>query len=396
MRVLVAVDNSFFSDVRVTKECRVLAELADVHVVHFDFGTRTDEQTLPVISHPIHIRKKWKDAMFLVFNTFPLYEWYWTYFLLKKIKKLNPQVLHVHDLYMAKSARKAILKSQQQVKLVLDLHENFPEAIRSYNWTKGWLRSRLVQPLKWLSKEEEYLSYADQIIVLSEGYKSLLLDRYNKTFRPEQLTVYPNVVDTEEFSKYTVQLDAQKKPGVTLLYFGGVAERRGIFETINALRELLNEQLPANLLIIGPLDEADKQRFFHMISQPDVASAIEYIPWIELHELPTYMHLSDICLAPFHKNPQHESGIANKLFQYMFGGKPIVASNCKPQQELIEEAECGLVFSNQTEYVSALRMLILDDAARSTMGENGKRTLMEKYSGPKFNEVLTNLYRKFV
>ena len=34
------------------------------------------------------------------------------------------------------------------------------------------------------------------------------------------------------------------------------------------------------------------------------------------------------------KNEQHESGVANKIFQYMWAGKPLIVSNCLPQQRM--------------------------------------------------------------
>ena len=62
--------------------------------------------------------------------------------------------------------------------MILDLHENYPYAVTTYNWTKGTLRSLISQPLKWQLKEKEYLGYADRIIVLSEEFRDTLIERY--------------------------------------------------------------------------------------------------------------------------------------------------------------------------------------------------------------------------
>ena len=53
---------------------------------------------------------------------------------------------------------------------MLDLHENYPTAIKSYNWTKGLIRSRLVMAEKWEKLEGPYLKMANHIIVLSEDF----------------------------------------------------------------------------------------------------------------------------------------------------------------------------------------------------------------------------------
>ena len=62
--------------------------------------------------------------------------------------------------------------------MILDLHENYPFVVTTYNWTRGFLRSLLSQPEKWILKEKEYLSYANIIIVLSSDYKNTLTKRY--------------------------------------------------------------------------------------------------------------------------------------------------------------------------------------------------------------------------
>ena len=54
--------------------------------------------------------------------------------------KNSIDTIHAHDLYMSKCAHKAIKSSKKEVELILDLHENYPVAVNSYNWTKGSLR----------------------------------------------------------------------------------------------------------------------------------------------------------------------------------------------------------------------------------------------------------------
>jgi glycosyltransferase involved in cell wall biosynthesis len=92
-------------------------------------------------------------------------------------------------------------------------------------------------------------------------------------------------------------------------------------------------------------------------------------------------------------NKQHESGIANKLFQYLYGGKPVVASNCRPQREMIESYQCGIVFTNQDEFVNALEELILHPELANTLGENGKRHLFAAYAGEAYENKLISIYQ---
>jgi glycosyltransferase involved in cell wall biosynthesis len=110
-------------------------------------------------------------------------------------------------------------------------------------------------------------------------------------------------------------------------------------------------------------------------------------------ELPAYLEIIDICLAPFHKNPQHESGVANKIYDYMLGKKPIIASDCKPQQILIEKHECGIIFKNGKELKDSIIRLLDDSTLRARMGKNGYEAVIKEYNTGVVKENLTSLYK---
>ena len=371
MNIGVIVDNDFNHDVRVQKEVQILKNAGhELSILCFGFKGKQYEAIEGISIERIGIRPAVKNFLYFFMNRLPFYEWLWQKRISRFIKNHNIDVLHVHDLYMSKAAHQGIKNSNRDCSLILDLHENYPVVIHSYNWTKGLLRKFLANPNSWQQKEKEYLSYASQIIVLSEFFKEQLLAKY-PFLENSGITVFPNIIDFKRFNEFKVDPSKQKSNLPTLLYFGVVAERRGIFDAIEATRQVLKKGVEVSLLVIGPVDKADAQRFFNSIHQPDLKPYIKYIPWIDLSELPTYLHISDICLAPFLKNPHHESGVANKIYQYLYGKKPIVASDCRPQKELIESFNCGLVYSSQEEFADCLMTLVDNPQLRSEMGNNG-------------------------
>lgn len=343
----------------------------------------------------VRIKKKIKDILFFLFNSLPLYELIWEKEIRKFIKRDAIQILHVHDLYMAKSAGKAIQSLKSKIPLILDLHENFPYAIQSYNWTKGKLRGFISRPKAWIKKEGKYLRYASKIIVLSELFKNDLLERY-KFLNANNIVVFPNVIDLRRFEEYKVDESVVRSDKVTLMYFGAVAERRGIFDAIDVIEKCLNEKLNIDFLIIGPVDKADKESFFSQINKEELRDSITYIPWIDVSELNTYMHISDIFLSPLKKNKQHESGVANKIYQYMYGGKPIIVSDCKPQKKLVESFNCGLSYSTQEEFFECIKKLVENKELRETLGANGFKKLYENYDNKSYDNILIGLYNEFL
>ncbi len=388
----IVVDNEFDHDIRVRREAEILKRNGyNVFVLCFAYDKRTYSSIQGVNVHRIKIKKRIKDILFFFMNRIPLYEVLWKNEVNKFVRRNSIDVLHVHDLYMSRSAYLSIKSIKREVPLILDLHENYPFAVQSYNWTKGILRNFLSNPKAWLKKESKYLHYASKLIVLSESFKQDLLRRYNFLDKVD-IVCFPNVIDLRRFEQYKVNSNVAKNNKVTLLYFGAVAERRGIFETLTVFESGLEVGLNIELLIIGPLDKLDTDEFFREINKPKLRDSINYIPWIDLSELVTYMHISDILLSPLIKNKQHESGVANKIFQYMYGAKPIIVSDCKPQKELVESFNCGLSYSTRKEYLDCIIKLTRNKELRARLGENGFKKLYEKYDNDDHERTLLLLY----
>ena len=76
----------------------------------------------------------------------------------------------------------------------------------------------------------------------------------------------------------------------------------------------------------------------------------------------------------------------------MLGGKPVIASNCKPQQSLIEKHNCGLIFENITEFHDAIITLLNDKLLREEMGEKGRKAIIREYNTDIIKEKLILLY----
>ena len=397
MKIGVVVDNELNNDKRVLREIEILKLSGnEIFVLCFDFGNKLNSPGTDISVTRINLKKKLKDILFLFLNTIPVYEWLWSSWIETFILKNKIDVLHVHDLYMSRAAHNGVKKTLKKVPLILDLHENYPFAVTTYNWTKGFLRSRISRTKDWVVKEREYLFYADRIIVLSNDFRDLLISRYSE-LSESNFTSLPNVPDLS-MMKGTGSLPVTnlfKQNSLVLFYYGVIAERRGVFDTLSVFTDLVKEKVPVNFLLIGPVDKKDKNRFYSLINLKEIAGQIHYIPWINSAELPAYLNIIDICIAPFHKNPQHESGVANKIYEYMYGAKPIIVSDCIPQQKLIEKHNCGLVFKNLKELHDSIITLVKDPELRSIMGQNGLEAVIKDYNIETIKENLLQLYSNF-
>jgi glycosyltransferase involved in cell wall biosynthesis len=395
MKIGIVVDNELISDIRVLREIGILKEQGfEIFALCFGFFKDYNDPVDGIHISRIKIPGKLKDILFFFLNTMPVYEWIWTSEIRKFIDINDLDFLHVHDLYMARAAYMGIKNSTKKIPLVLDLHESYPYTVTTYNWTKGFLRRLISRPEEWKKKEHEYLGYADRLIVLSAEFRDLLIKRY-PDLAEEDFVVFPNVPDLSqpEYNRRKSAPNPFKQNSPIIFYYGVIAERRGIFDVLRVFTSIVAEGVNVNFFLIGPVDKKDKKLFSESINTDLIAGRIHYIPWIEATEFPDYLELSDICLAPFHKNPQHESGVANKIYDYMLGGKPVVASNCKPQKELIEKHRCGIIFDDMKEFHDAIIKLLDDKTLREEMGKNGRNAIFKEYNTEIFKENLISLYK---
>jgi len=201
----------------------------------------------------------------------------------------------------------------------------------------------------------------------------------------------PDVVKMDSLSTDPDSIPFRKRAPV-MFYYGVIAERRGIFDALKVFREVISEGHDLEFLIIGPVDKKDRSRFEQEISAKKLKGMVTYIPWIDHSLLPAYLASSDFCIAPFLVNPQHESGVANKIYEYMYGSKPVIVSACKPQKALIEKHHCGIVYSNDAELGSAIISLLNDSDLRVKMGSNGNQAVLTYYNTEVVEQNLKDLY----
>lgn len=383
MRTGVILDGNFITDQRVINEVNIL-EKAGHRIFVLNIPA---ENTLPVTDYSksislvkVTFSKKTDNYLFAFENLVSLYDFFWYREIRAFSEKNNIEILHAHDLYLARAAGR--VAKDLKIPLILDLHENYPAAINEYRWANRFPSRLFVRPGKWRDKEKKYLSFADRIIVLSRNFRESLISRYPETDR-DKIFIYPNVPDARKLLSYEINKEIfPKKDKEIVFYFGVISKRRGIHTAIQALEALLPLHPRLHLLLIGPVDKAEKDEFMKLFLKDTLKDHITYYPWSEINDFPSYVESSEICISPLLKNPQHESGVANKIFQYMLFGKPLLVSDCTPQVEIITKTGCGLAFKNgdPADLASKLSELLSDPALRKTMGEKGRKAVLEEYN----------------
>ncbi|WP_422359482.1 glycosyltransferase family 4 protein [Reichenbachiella sp.] len=371
----------------------LLSEGAEIHL----FCVTYQKQNAGIeIYKGIHVHryycKKWMYKVSALAYTIPLYHSLIKGKLLDFMSRVKPDVIHLHNMYLAEPVYN--LASKQRIPVILDIHENVPEIMKFYPHLQSGLGKLLIKPSVWKRKEEEFILKSDGIIVVTSDAKNELEQRTGAA--PSKTLVLPNFTDPSfEKAAYDFGLINKFKGNFNAIYVGDTGKRRGIESVIKAIPLILKEISNFHLIVVGASN--NDQALRDLAKQMNVDQHISFEGWQPESILSDYIYLSDIGICPLLRNIHHDTTYANKLFQYAMLGKPILASNCTAQKNLIENEKWGLIHESEDSLDFAKQFIDLynNTQLRKQCGENGAKAIASKYNYPS-SEFGIAYYQKLI
>lgn len=389
------LDNEFTGDMRVENEVISLINAGhEVFVLCFNYGDKKAEEDFhgaKILRHKISTWKK--NKMKGLTNTlFDFYSHYWAKLALNGIEKYSLDVIHAHDLYLVKAGILAKKKSKREIKLVADLHENYPQALRHYKFANTFPGNLLISIPKWERAEKEWLSDCDAIITVIEEAKG----RYMELEIPQsKLWIVANYINRNTFSKQISKKIRMEHPDAfILLYTGGFDYHRGLEHVINAIPEISKIIPNIKLVLVGTGKNLDELK--QLTINLELEKKVIFEGWQLANELPSYMAEADICLIPHLKTVHTDHTIPHKLFHYMYMSKPIVVTNCNPIARIVNDASSGIVYeSNNSDQLAHSIFEVYNNPKKiEQYSVNGYNAVKEKYNWVETSTELINLYSK--
>jgi len=345
MKIGMILDSTYPDDARVTNECAEL--LKNKHEIHlfclcFKKPFVKNEVINRINVHRYHCSKLTYKLSALA-NDIGLYG----VILKNKIKDFvensDVEVLHVHDIQIAKAA--ISVSERVGIKYNIDLHENRPEIMKYYKHVNSFLGKIFISPLRWKKAEESFVEKANKIVVVTENAKEELLSRVK--IDQDKIVVYPNTVRDDFYKNKKIDkvLEKQYSKNFVITYVGNTSERRGLLTVIESLKTLRKTIPNIKLLIIGKSSFDDVLK--NEIKKHDVEELVDFIGWVKENKIPNYLSISKLGLSPLHRNIHHDTTYANKIFQYISFGCPVVSSDVIAQSELVKKHNIGVVFEDR-------------------------------------------------
>ena len=283
-------------------------------------------------------------------------------------KNLDFDVIHCHDLDTLYIGIK--LQKKLNIKLIYDAHEIYPYLLQRD-------LSRFFIPI-FNRIEKSGSRHVDELIIADESY-----EEYFKSVGYSNITT---ILNTKKLFLQTYK--APHNETVTLVYIGSLTRQRYILELI----EVVGNLRKINLVIAGR--GALAKTIEHNIENYQNISFSGEIPFKEVIPL---THQGDIAICminPADKNNQIAS--ANKQFEAMVAGRPIIATKGTRSGEITAREKCGLVIDYNKEALRvAIEKLRDDPELRKKLGQNALKAAIEKYNWEIDQRKLLNVYSKF-
>jgi glycosyltransferase involved in cell wall biosynthesis len=198
------------------------------------------------------------------------------------------------------------------------------------------------------------LRAADATVVHTSQAKEVLESRHGDHWRIERM-LHPTDagVDPIPTDRAKAELGVE---GPVALTFGFVEEKKRYKDMIHVLPELPD----LTYLIAGGFREGEGETVFKRVQELaqdlGVTDRVRHLGYVEESDVPVVFSAADVVVLPYERVSQ--SGVVNDALAYR---RPVVASSLPAFNELREEYECLLIYTDQNDLYNQISS-VLDDS----------------------------------
>jgi glycosyltransferase involved in cell wall biosynthesis len=235
---------------------------------------------------------------------------------------------------------------------------------------------------------------ADQVVVVSEGFRADLLRR---GVPPEKVHTIRNGVELDRFTPagdsstehHELRARLGAGPDDCLVLYAGT---HGISQALSAVADAAAQLDGRAIRFAFVGDGADKRRLQRRITELGLRN-VALLPGVPSGEMPTLLGAADICLVPLRNVPLFATFIPSKMFEYLAAGKAVVGSVTGEAAQILAEAGAVVVPPEDSgSLAAAIAALAADPQLRTEIGRVG-RVFAERYYD---RAALAREYRKIL
>jgi glycosyltransferase involved in cell wall biosynthesis len=386
MKILMVLESEFPPDVRVENEMSALTSAG--HEVHLACSTRiglpgSDRWNKSVIHRKPMSTFIYKSSVGSL--RFPFYFTFWRKFVFGILREEGFDAIHINDLPLSKIGVEA--KEVFNIHLIIDLHENWPALLRYAPHNKTFIGKLLYSDRQWINYEKRMLPEADLVItIIEEAHDRIISLGIDK----DKTCIVSNTTDINIIS---IPAGKRTENDFIIFYGGGINRHRGLQVVLDALKLLKEKNIIINLGIAG--NGSFKTDLQKQAARLAIESQVHFHGHKPFPEMLKILAESDAAIIPHLRTENNDASSPNKLYQYMYLEKPVIASDCISLKRIITETDAGFIYRNDSpdELASLLEKLKNNRKLLAEKAANGKRAVIENLNWNTDKQRLIMAYR---
>ena len=262
----------------------------------------------------------------------------------------------------------------RRIPIVYDIQDMWPDTLRATGMFSNEIALRVVTRIcDWVYRQ------VDRIVVLSPGFKRLLVERKVPESKIEVIYNWC-AEDALAAPGGAPPLGLADKSRFHILFAGNMGKAQALDAVLETARILQAKAPNLAFVFLGGGVEVDHLK---EISEGVGLSNVTFLPSVPMSEVGRYLSAADVLLVHLKQDPLFRITIPSKTQAYMAVGKPILMAVDGDAGDLVMQSAGGRIArSEDPESIAdaALALAQTSEEERSAMAERNKRFYREKLS----------------
>lgn len=276
----------------------------------------------------------------------------------------KPNVIYAYHPPLTTGIAAVVIKFFRRAPVVYDIQDLWPDTLKA----TGMIKSKKV--LKFISRVcNKVYSLVDQIVVLSPGFKSMLIKR---KVPEDKIDVIYNWADESVLRSVNEQNQEFNKNNFNILFAGNIGRAQKLEIILNAAKILTSKPNKIRFTILGGGLALDSLKF--LANELNLTN-VKFLPEVPMNKVGSYLYAADALFIHLNKNKLFEITIPGKTQAYMSVGKPIIIGVKGDAANLITNGECGVSIEPEDAKGladAALYLSSMDKNVLKKMGNNAR------------------------
>ena len=289
-------------------------------------------------------------------------------------KAKKPDVIYAYHPPLTTGITAVLLRFFRRVPVVYDVQDMWPDTLRATGMIANPRMLNIVGGVcNWVYR------HTDQLVVLSPGFKQLLIER---GVPEHKIEIIYNWCDEQSLAVPTGNLPEQfpTPEKFNIVFAGNMGKAQALTAVLDAAAILQQRESNICFVFVGGGLEVETLKQY---VQQNMLDNVVFLPLVPMAEIGNLLNAADVLLVHLKKDPLFKITIPSKTQAYMAVGKPILMGVDGDAANLVKQAQCGTVAQSEDATSiadAALTLYKMSFDERKTLSNNSQKFYKDELS----------------